>query len=850
MATIDYQEARKEIVKLFSSHGADERKIVFWYDPAQHFREDITQDHFTGFHVLVCDRNEFSIKKTIEHDQPHTHFLVYVPADRPSDAENWLLDILMYSVEYYADTVALTMRRLGLTNSDLRRIIERYGRFFDNEGRVRRLSHYSQVNDQMTAEELKLAMLCVLSKASSRSIEAVLTELVFELPSSAKHEEIQKFGLEEFLWDEIARHFNYEGDQKLETLVRKFLFTALLEQKADFGSLSSFYGQYSIQGAGRVDARFFVDKIKTDERYLKLQEQAALELKIEGLLLSRDIACVQEADVFECIDQHIIKTIAVSLQNGSLDYDTFERVIQLRRNSIWFRRHQTEYDFVTSTIALLKLLEQPLAKRQDAVAYIREYADNLWKVDYHYRHICTCFRAMPQVAEAFKQLMQRVDSAYQTKFLDELGREYSDTLTQQGQWLFPGIRLSGDFYQRVQMQSHKKCFVIISDGLRYEAGRELYERLKVDEGLKGSVEMNYAVSPLPSETRFGMATLLPHKILSYKQGEVRVDGMPTNGIQARDAILKARQKSYAAIGYEQINAMSRKELRSFMADKSLVYIFHNVIDNAGEHNEGKVFESVSEAIREIRALLLKLYNTLQISNYYITSDHGFIYRRTPVPESAKYGNIVSKKTTEASKRFLLTDSLDCDIPSTLEFPLTEETETTTSLQHQRELRVICPYGYDLFKTPGGGLQYVHGGASLQETLVPVIRLSELHSAKNKGNIAPVKVRLKSITRKVTNRSFSLEFEQVEKVGEQKQPISCETFIEDEKGEKVSGIYQFLADSSSDDVATRVTTIRFTLMNIAFDRNRRYYLVLRDANAPDEYIEREQFVIDIIAFKLF
>ena len=83
-----------------------------------------------------------------------------------------------------------------------------------------------------------------------------------------------------------------------------------------------------------------------------------MELKIEGLLLSRDITCVQEADVFECIDQHIIKTIAVSLQNGSLDYDTFERIIQFRRNSIWHKKHQAEYDFVTSIIALFKLLEQ------------------------------------------------------------------------------------------------------------------------------------------------------------------------------------------------------------------------------------------------------------------------------------------------------------------------------------------------------------------------------------------------------------------------------------------------------------------------------------------------------------
>ena len=72
--------------------------------------------------------------------------------------------------------------------------------------------------------------------------------------------------------------------------------------------------------------------------------------------------------------------------------------------------------------------------------------------------------------------------------------------------------------------------------------------------------------------------------------------------------------------------------------------------------------------------------------------------------------------------------------------------------------------------------------------------------------------LKSITRKITNRSFTLEFEQMEKVEENKHSITCETYIIDENGEKVSNEYKFVANSSSDDVATRVTKIRYTLKN--------------------------------------
>ena len=841
MASIDYQEARKEIVKMFRAKDSSGRKVIFWYDAPMNFKEDITSDSFDCCRVLVCDKNEFSIKKTIEHDDTDTNFLVYIPAEKPADTENWLLDILMYSEEYYADTVALTMRRLGLSNTDLRRIIERYAKFFDSETRNKKLGSFVEVNDHMNGDDLKMAMMCVLVKASSRSIESVLTELVFDSNSGSKYADIKKFGFEEYLWDEISKYYNYEGDQKIEVLIRKFLFTALLEQKADLGDIPSFYQQYTITGAGKMDAKFFVDKIKADKRYPALQLTLATDLKIEGLLVSRDIACVQEADIFECIDSHIIQTIAESLKNGSLDYDTFERVITSRMNSIWYDDHRAEYELLSSTIAFLRILDKPIPKQLLSTDYIREYTKNYYKVDYHYRHICASYRSIEHPIDEFEWLMDRVELTYQIKFLDVIGKEYSDSLAQQGEWRFAGIPETGDFYRSVQRNNYKKCFVIISDGLRYEIAHELYERIQVDSTLKGSEEISCAISPIPSETRFGMAALLPHQSLGYANGAVTCDRMSTSGIPARDAVLKEKSQSYAAIGYEDINGMSRSDLRSYMADKSLVYIYHNVIDNAGEHNEKKVFDVAETAINEILMLIRKLYNSLQISNFYITADHGFLYRVNTVQESAKYSNVVSMHPTEASKRYVLTDDSSFSIPYTLEFPLgTEEVG----------YKVVVPYGYDLFKTQGSGLQYIHGGASLQETVVPIIHIGELSSAKNKDAVTPVGVRLKSITRKITNRSFALEFEQYEKVEGLKQAVSCETYIVDEDGNKVSGTYPFMAASASDDAATRVTSVRFTLMNIQFDRSKRYYLVLRDTAKPDEYIEKEQFTIDILAFKVF
>ncbi len=840
MASIDYQEARKEIVKRFGQKETTGRKIIFWYDPPANFKDDITTDNYDCCKVLYCDKNEFAIKKILEHDDTKSDFLIYIPTEKPSDNDNWLLDILMYSDEYYADTVALTMRRMKLTNTDLRRVIEWHSKFFDAEARTKKLSNYVTVNDEMKASDLRMAMMCVLVKATSRSIESVLTELVFEDSEGTKYADLKKFGFEEYLWDEICKYYNYEGDQKIETLIKRFMFTALLEQKAEFDTLPSFYEQYQIQGPGQMDAKFFVDKIKTDKRYEDLQFDVATDLKIEGLLVSRDISCMQNADIFECIDTDIIKKISASLLNGSLDYNTFERVISDRLNSMWYEKHQHEYAILGSAMAFLKKLEMAIPSGLFAADYVQNYAESYYLVDTYYRRICSHFNKIENPITELEELIRMVESTYQSKYLDSLGKTFSDALKEQEKWEFPGIKMSKDFYQEVQNKNYKKCFVIISDGFRYEIGRELYERIKSDNILNGNEKIMYAVSPLPSETRFGMASLLPHRILSYANKMVSVDNKATMDTMSRDAVLKAKKESYAAIRYDKINMMSRSDLRSFMADKSLVYIYHNVMDEAGEHNESKVFDVAQDAIEEILSLIKKLYNNLQISNFYVTADHGFLYRRNEVEESKKYSNIVSLHPLEISRRFVITEDKSMNIPYTVEFDLDSM---------EGEYKVICPYGYDMFKTQGGGLQYVHGGPSLQEIVVPIIHISELRASNNKDAVSPVGVRLKSISRKITNRSFTLEFEQYEKVEDRKQAITCETYLVDEEGSKVSGEYRFVAASESDDMDSRSTKIRFNLMNIEFDRSKRYFLILKNTAKPDEYIEREQFTIDILQFKM-
>ncbi|MFQ7079196.1 MAG: hypothetical protein ACLRSW_15380, partial [Christensenellaceae bacterium] len=255
MASIDYQGAREELKRIFLKDKELGRKIVFWYDPPANFKEDLMNDNLDFCRLLVCNHNEFEIKKIVEHDDVTSDILIYSPSEKPKDIDNWLLDILMYSDEYYADTVALTMRRLNLTNTDLRKVIERHIKFFDSEARNKKLATYISIDDSVHADDMKLGMMAVLVKAAAPTIEAVLTELVFDDTQNSKYNELVKFGFEQFLWDTICIAYNYDGSLKIETLIKKFLFTAFLDQRTEFEKIPSFYSQFMIEGAGKMDAK-------------------------------------------------------------------------------------------------------------------------------------------------------------------------------------------------------------------------------------------------------------------------------------------------------------------------------------------------------------------------------------------------------------------------------------------------------------------------------------------------------------------------------------------------------------------------------------------------------------------
>lgn len=840
MSDSSYQEAKLQLIKMFNK-PSDFRHIIFWYDETQTFIEEIKNDSFDNAKIVIYENNPFSIKTLLEIEDTKSNYLIYFPCKRPTDVENWLLDTLLYSEEYYADVVALTMRNLGLETSKLREVIQRHLSFFENKQRVIDLQKRLPINDAVSPEDMELSMMASLVRADYSKIEQILLEIIFDVDSGKKYNELEKYNFKNDFWTMVSEQYYYSGEESIDTLIRSFLITSVSQNK-NIKIEGPIWSKLLIKESNESVLYFVNAILKKDKRYDELQEKYSVKLRISELIKSRGIDSLETSDEFKTFDRFIIDIITKSLVNGSYDFDFYLKVIDdYRLTTIWYAEFENQYEFLKNAILLKKSADIDIELGQVPSEYITRYCDEYYIVDTHYRHAINAYFKINEPDDNQMALVEDLDNTYENRFLSKLGGTFSKSLkTIEPTYDFGSIELSKNFFRKRLNRLAKKQFIIISDALRYEVGAELVKQLNQVDKFYGLAKLDYQITTLPSITPFGMSALLPNDSISYENKKVFVDGKSSDGTDNRDKILKSKSPNYAAIQYSEIIKKNRDELRRYMDDKNVVYIYHDTIDNAGEHDLD-VFEACNTAIKEIIDLIKKLYNTLQISNYMITSDHGFIYRNKKIDASNKYNSFAGLGLDDYSQRYAI-------INNSLE--LNDSNVFDMNYLGGCTQKVFTPYSYDLYRKAGGGIQYIHGGSSLQELVTPVITLSEMRSRSTDKTVEPVKVRLKTATHKIMNKSFSLQFEQCEKVDGKKTQATLLVYFVDENNELISEKKVLIANKTTDNPLERIIDMRFLLMNKQYDRNKRYYLMMVDSETEEPVEDPIQFVIDIIGFKMF
>ena len=90
----------KQIVdKLNTEFTGEHRKLVFWYDEAADFADDIDSIELENAKIYKLTKdNQFYTKYFLERMDKTTNYLIYAPFPKPNVRDNHLEDTLLYSM--------------------------------------------------------------------------------------------------------------------------------------------------------------------------------------------------------------------------------------------------------------------------------------------------------------------------------------------------------------------------------------------------------------------------------------------------------------------------------------------------------------------------------------------------------------------------------------------------------------------------------------------------------------------------------------------------------------------------------------------------------------------------------
>ncbi|MFZ3047988.1 MAG: BREX-1 system phosphatase PglZ type A [Desulfatirhabdiaceae bacterium] len=350
-----------------------------------------------------------------------------------------------------------------------------------------------------------------------------------------------------------------------------------------------------------------------------------------------------------------------------------------------------------------------------------------------------------------------------------------------------------------------------SDALRYEVGDEFLSLIRREDRFEASLEP--ALAMLPSYTQLGMAALLPNQELALEENEsgtVLVDGQSSQGTANRIKILgQAVSKRATAIKAEELIALHKKECLALVREHDVVYIYHNRIDAAGDKRESeeRVFEAVEDTLQELLRLVKKL-TSANASNLLITADHGFIYQHRAIDESDFSGtDAEGEKIFFRDRRFVLGKGLK-EVPGLRKFQSEE-------LGLGGAVEVQIPKSINRLRLKGSGSRYVHGGASLQEVVIPVIKINKKRQSDTSGVEVDI---LRGASSIITSGQLAVAFYQVQPSTEKVHPKRLRAGIYTQTGELISECHDLTFDFSSDNPREREVQVRFVFARKADQAN--------------------------------
>lgn len=803
---------QQALSQLFEKH-----RIVFWYDKKKEMRNAFEALSIEGVEKVEILNNEFGLKHRLLRVYPKQPFLIYKEDKQPEPLQNWLLDVELAHTTFRRDQVAISLSELELSN-EFAEVVEQHAAFFDTskakvqaEKRKTKLKKLLKNDDTLSDVRLKMLAVCAgVTQLADARLDVIFETLLSELTKAKPtlYDLVEHCNLSDFLWQQVASLYEYRSEKPS---IKDFAIE-LFKSCYSMGFDSPLNGpEINLSSDALVFFKRWKDSLTHQDVFKELSDEYAELLNIEDDLNKRDLKEVVKLDYFRLIDKKIIHELVAAVELRTLSQGEVTRWCSQRKQGPWYADFKHLYDAVDMAGQFLALLDTVQLNMASSSEAIQGYVSHWYKLDQLYRQYIHGLKASSQHT-LLNTLSDKIESLYTNRYVLPLNNAWQAHVDAMTSWRVPDVTPQTQFFSKwvkPYLDKNNKIYVIISDAFRYEAGEEMVGRIRHQED-RFQAKLEHALSSLPSYTQLGMASLLPQEdlllnIADNKTGTVRAGQQSTQGTDNRDKHLKAILGERAgAVQAKQVLEMTRPECRELIKAHDILYIYHNRIDHTGDkmQSEGEAFEATEKTFDE----LMKLIKKLDVSNILITADHGFIYQNKPLDESDFLANDIEGETLYHDRRFVLGKRLQCS--SALKSFSAEE------LGLGGDVHAVIPKGIQRLRLSGSGSRFVHGGASLQEVVIPVISIN-----KKQQDITFVEADiLCEGTNVITTRQLSVTLYQTEPVTDKIRPRILQAGIYAQSGALISDRHKALLNLTSTNPRERELKFCFVLTQEADSAN--------------------------------
>jgi hypothetical protein len=381
----------------------------------------------------------------------------------------------------------------------------------------------------------------------------------------------------------------------------------------------------------------------------------------------------------------------------------------------------------------------------DAAAWINAYVgkDGWYRLDQAQRRLEAWVASLDEEPE--ERPLGIVRRLYEDA-CHAMGDGFTKALVRAG-WGVAGALHQTRIYSDVVRDQPKPVAYFLVDALRFEMGAELAERIPKSS----EVALSAAVGALPSITPIGMAALMPSASASFSVVEQagkmggRIDESFLPDLASRKKFAAARVPKLVDVALNELLSLQPSKLAKKLEGAQVVMVRSQEIDHAGEAGFTYQARQVMDTVIDNLTRAIRKLAAAGIEHAVVVADHGHLFFAADRDESMRT-DPPGGNTVELHRR--------CWIGRGGNTPSGCVRVAASALGYASDLEFVFPTGSGVFRA-GGDLAYHHGGASLQELVIPVLTVRTKAQKSARPSAGPIAA--SALPETVTNRIFSVTF---------------------------------------------------------------------------------------------